>query len=243
VPDAIFSDPRLAAVYDAFDGDRDDLDAYVAIADELRANLVLDVGCGTGSLAIRLAATGRRVVGVDPADASLNVARAKDRLAGVGVTWIHGDATAVPALGADLAVMTGNVAQVFITDEAWAQTLRAIARTLRPGGHFVFETRRPERQAWLEWAADTDPVTLDVPGIGQVTQRLEVTDVALPLVAFRYAYHFASDGEILTSASTLRFRSRDEVKAGLAENGFHLEEVREAPDRPGREFVFIAEVP
>jgi len=243
VSDAIFSNPRLAAVYDAFDGDRDDLDAYVAIADELSANLVLDVGCGTGSLAIRLAATGRRVVGVDPAEASLDVARAKAEDGSAGVTWIHGDATAVPALGVDLAVMTGNVAQVFTTDEDWTQTLLAIARTLRPGGHFVFETRRPERRAWLEWAADTDPVVLDVPGIGEVTRHLEVTNVALPLVSFRYAYRFASDGTTLTSDSTLRFRSRDEMEGSLAKNGLRLVEVREAPDRPGREFVLFAELP
>ena len=45
VPDAIFSHPRLAAVYDAFDGPRDDLAAYVSIAGELGADRVLDVGC------------------------------------------------------------------------------------------------------------------------------------------------------------------------------------------------------
>ena len=77
VPDPIFADPRLASVYDAFDGDRDDLDFYLAVADELGAGTVLDVGCGTGCLALRLAARGLRVVGVDPAEASLDVARAK----------------------------------------------------------------------------------------------------------------------------------------------------------------------
>jgi 2-polyprenyl-3-methyl-5-hydroxy-6-metoxy-1,4-benzoquinol methylase len=63
--DEIFANPRLAAVYDLFDDDRRDLDAYVAIADELDAETVLDVGCGTGSLAVLLAARGRTVVGVD----------------------------------------------------------------------------------------------------------------------------------------------------------------------------------
>lgn len=71
VPDAIFAHPRLARVYDAFDGDRDDLAAYLAIADELGARRVLDVGCGTGSLATLLARSGHTVVGVDPAEASL----------------------------------------------------------------------------------------------------------------------------------------------------------------------------
>jgi SAM-dependent methyltransferase len=63
VPDAIFAHPRLAPIYDVFDGDRDDLAAYLSIADELGADRVLDVGCGTGCLAVLLAASGRIVVG------------------------------------------------------------------------------------------------------------------------------------------------------------------------------------
>ncbi|MEU7881788.1 class I SAM-dependent methyltransferase [Microbispora bryophytorum] len=73
MPDPIFAHPRLAAVYDAFDGDRADLDACLAIADELGADRVLDVGCGTGCLAILLADSGRTVMGVDPAEASLRI--------------------------------------------------------------------------------------------------------------------------------------------------------------------------
>jgi len=56
--DAIFSHPRLAAVYDAFDGDCDNLAFYLGLADELQARSVLDVGCGTGCLSLRLAASG-----------------------------------------------------------------------------------------------------------------------------------------------------------------------------------------
>ena len=130
MPDAIFAHPRLAAVYDAFDGHRDDLDPYLALAEELAAHVVLDVGCGTGSLAVLLAAGGRTVVAVDPAEASLSIAKAKDRAA--KVRWIHGDATALPPLNADLALMTGNVAQVFLTDDEWEHVLRGIGTALRP---------------------------------------------------------------------------------------------------------------
>jgi SAM-dependent methyltransferase len=239
VPDAIFAHPRLARVYDAFDGDRDDLAAYLSIAGELNAGLVLDVGCGTGCLAVLLAESGRAVVGVDPAEASLEVARSKDHLA--RVTWVHGDAATVPALAADLAVMTGNVAQVFLTDEDWTRALQGIRTALRPGGCLVFETRRPGRRAWEEWAADAAQVVLDIPGIGPVEQRREVTDVSFPLVSFRHAYRFLADGAVVTSDSTLRFRSRDELESSLAGCGYRVLDVREAPDRPGRELVFMAE--
>jgi SAM-dependent methyltransferase len=186
-----------------------------------------------------LAESGRAVVGVDPAEASLGVARAKDRQG--RITWIHGDASKLPPVGADLVVMTGNVAQVFLTDDDWSRALQGIRRALRPGGHLVFETRRPKRRAWEDWAADPARVTLDVPRIGLVEQSRTVTDVSLPFVSFRYTYRFLSDGEVVTSDSTLRFHGRDEVESRLATHGYRVLDVREAPDRPGREFVFLTE--
>jgi hypothetical protein len=65
--------------------------------------------------------------------------------------------------------------------------------------------------------------------------------VSLPLVSFRYTYTFRVDGAVLTSDSTLRFRGRDEVESSLVACGYRVLDVREAPDRPGREFVFIAQ--
>ena len=238
MPDAIFAHPRLAPLYDAFDGPRDDLPAYVGIADELGARRVLDVGCGTGSLAVLLAGlAGRAVIGADPAEASLDVAKSKD--ADGAVTWVHADAAGIPPAAADLAVMTGNVAQVFLTDADWAGALQAIGGALRPRGYLVFETRRPERRAWQEWAADTGPVIRDIPGLGRVERRGEVTAVDLPYVSFRNTYTFHSDGAVITSDSTLRFRGRAELETSLADGGYQVLEVRDAPDRPGREFVFI----
>jgi SAM-dependent methyltransferase len=239
VPDAIFAHPRLAALYDVFDGPRDDLAAYVGIADELNAQRVLDAGCGTGSLAILLARTGRTVIGADPAAASLEVAKSKD--ASNAVAWVHADAAAIPPADADLAVMTGNVAQVFLSDEDWAQALRAIGAAVRPRGYLAFETRRPERRAWQEWAADTGPVIRDIPGVGRVEQRSEVTAVNLPFVSFSYTYTFRADGVVITSDSTLRFRGREELESSLAAHGYQVLDVREAPDRPGHEFVFITQ--
>lgn len=235
MPDPIFSHPRLAALYDELDGERDDLDAYVALADELAARSVLDVGCGTGTLALRLAATGRDLTGVDPAAASLAVARAKpgaDR-----VRWIDGDATTLPPdLRVDLTLMTGNVAQVFTTDAGWSDTLAALRQATRPGGHLVFETRRPEARAWETWHHQRGRTD-------ELEWWCEVLDVAEPLVTFRWSYRFAADGALLTSDSTLRFRRRDEVEADLATAGFGPPTVREAPDRPGLEMVFVTPRP
>ena len=164
--DALFSEPHLAEVYDPLDPDRGDLDAYAAMVDEFAARSVLDIGCGTGTFACLLARRGVTVTGVDPAQASLAVARSKpgaDR-----VRWVLGDATDLPPLQVDLATMTGNVAQVFLTDADWAATLRAAHAALRPGGRLVFETRDPAAKAWLEWTRERSYRRTEIPGIGAV---------------------------------------------------------------------------
>jgi SAM-dependent methyltransferase len=228
MPDALFADPRLARLYDAFDGPRDDLALYLGIAAEIQAKSVLDIGCGTGSLAVSLASSGRTVIGVDPALASLEIARAKDSR----VTWIHGDATTLPPLSVDLATMTGNVAQVFLGQD-WEATLRGVHGALRPGGYLVFETRRPEQRAWEDWSRAEPRVR------SGVREQLEMLDVRLPFVSFRHTYRFP-DGSVIASDSTLRFRSRPEVEQSLVRGGFEVVDVRDAPDRPGREHVFVA---
>ena len=238
MPDPIFSHRRLAAVYDPLDPDRSDLDVYAAIARESGARSVLDIGCGTGTFACMLAAAGFAVVGLDPAEASLEIARSKP--AADRVRWIHGYAHHLPPLQVDLATMTANVAQVFLTDDDWAATLRAAYAALRPGGLLVFETRDPAAQAWLEWTPEKSRIRTDIPGVGRVDTWDEVTRAGDGLVTFRWTIVFESDGEVLTSESTLRFRARGEDERSLAAAGFTLEEVREAPDRPGREMVFFA---
>jgi SAM-dependent methyltransferase len=239
VADSQFEIPRLAELYDPLHPDRADLDVYLALADELGARSVLDIGCGTGTLACQLAIGGNTVVGVDPAAASLDVARRKpgaDR-----VRWLLGYPTDLPPLQVDLTTMTGNVAQVFLTDEEWAATLSSVRPALRPGGWLVFESRDPGAEAWSGWTRQASHSRTDIPLIGTVEAWVDVFDVQGDLVTFRSTYAFESDGAVLTSDSILRFRSRDELAGSLAEARLEVREVRDAPDRPGREFVFVSQ--
>jgi SAM-dependent methyltransferase len=241
VVDAVFSEERLAGIYDLLDPDRSDLDAYTAMAEEFGAGSVLDVGCGTGTLACLLALRGLEVIAVDPAAASLDVARRKP--GADKVRWLHGDATTLPELRVDLPTMTANVAQVFVTDQEWAATLRAIRRTLRPGGRLVFESRDPARQAWLEWNREQTHRNVVIPGTGPVETWTDLTGVEGDLVSFRMTFAFGRDGAVLVSDSTLRFRGRAELTDSLAAADLIVDEVRDAPDRPAREFVFITHRP
>jgi SAM-dependent methyltransferase len=241
VADAIFEHPRLVAIYDALDSDRSDLDVYVNLVEELGARSVLDIGCGTGTFALLLRDRGLEVTGVDPAAGSLDVARSK-RGAEL-VRWIHGDVTALPHMQVDLSTMTGNAAQAIVDQQDWDGALRGAHAALRPGGYLVFETRDPAYRAWTEWNRAASYRVTKIPGVGAVESWVEVSDVGGPLVTFRWTWVFASDGQVLTSDSTLRFRERDEVEAALVAHGYTVDGVRDAPDRPGREFVFVARRP
>jgi len=238
MPDAVFAEPRLASIYDQLEPDRPDLDPYLAMASEFGAGTVLDLGCGTGTLACLLAQHGVTVTGIDPAAASLDVARRKP-LADK-VTWLLGDASAIPPMQAELATMTGNVAQVFLTDDDWTATLGAVRAALRPGGRLVFEVRDPGKKAWQEWNRAQTHRRLVLRDVGLVETWIDLADVDLPLVSFRQTFLFEAGGAELTSDSTLRFRTRREVDASLHATGFTVEEVRDAPDRPDLELVFIA---
>jgi SAM-dependent methyltransferase len=237
-PDIQFALPRLAEIYDVLDGDRSDLDPYRALVDELHASKILDLGCGTGTFACLLALHGKEVVAVDPAAASVEVGRHKpgsDR-----VRWIIGDATVLPPLQVDVVTMTANVAQVFLTEADWMATLHGAHAALRPGGRLLFETRNPAKEAWRSWTRQNSCLQVEIPGIGHVEFWREVTDIRVPFISFRSTYVFGSDGAILTSDSTLRFREETQITESLHACGFTVESVQDAPDRPGLELVFVA---
>ena len=204
---------------------------YVDLAREFDAASVLDVGCGTGTFACMLARRGVHVTAVDPSRASLDVARSKPHAD--AVDWLLGDATTLPALSVDAAFMTANVAQVFLTDDDWAATLRGIRAALRPPGMLVFETRDPARRAWQQWTPELTRTLVAVPGMGLVESWEEVTALDGPLVTFRSMTVFRRDDLVLESMSTLRFRDRAEIEDSLVREGFELAEIRDAPDRPG----------
>ena len=175
---------------------------------------------------------------VDPAAATLEVAATKP--GADTVHWLHGDATTLPALSVDAALMTGNVAQVFLTDSQWMATLRGSRDALRSDGWLVFETRDPARRAWEQWTPELTRRSVMVPGAGEVEAWEEVMEVSVELVTFRSMSAFRRDDVVLESVSTLRFRERAELEDSLIDAGFEVAHIRDAPDRPGREFVFLA---
>jgi SAM-dependent methyltransferase len=103
---------------------------------------VVDVGCGTGTLAIALAADGAEVVGVDGDPEVLALARAKP---GAGaVQWRKGLATALPLAGASADRVIMSLLLHHLGHEAKRTALAEAVRVLRPGGRLhVADWGRP----------------------------------------------------------------------------------------------------
>lgn len=220
--DRHYLDPRLVDLYDIENPRGVDTDFYLALAERLQARTILDLGCGTGLLTRELARPGRRVIGVDPSPAMLAYARRQPDAE--RVEWIEGDASALGAPAADLELMTGNVAQIFLSDAAWAATLRNLHAALRPGGHLAFESRNPADRAWERWNRADTYGRLETPH-GPVATWVELIAVEGSRVRFAGHNIFEATGERIGGVSELRFRSRDEIAGSLAEAGFSVEQV------------------
>ncbi len=217
MPDAIYTDRDVAALYDSLNPAGPDTEFYCRLA--AQPCRTLDFGCGTGLLTVRLALLGHAVTGLDPAEAMLDIAR--HRPGGQHVTWILGDITALPSDSRfDLVLMTGHVFQVFLDSNETEVVLAAVKTHLAPGGSLVFESRNPLARAWENWVPDRSRRTVEHPDLGAVETWHEVTDVGEGQVAFRTHTLLTVDGRIETSDSRLAFRSQAEIDALMRRAGF-----------------------
>jgi SAM-dependent methyltransferase len=222
VVDRLFSDPHLAALYDAFCpwDDRGDFGFYLPLV--MSARTVLDVGCGTGALlrAARQAGHAGRLCGLDPAGGMLAQARQRS-----DIEWVLGDlATTGWDQEFDLVVMTGHAFQVLVSDAEIRASLAAIGSALSPDGRFAFETRNPRARAWERWTPD---------------HATEITDAAGTTVRMAHQVQNPADGNVISftttftspaweqprlSQSTLRFLDAGPLAAFLAGAGLAIEE-------------------
>ena len=240
--DRQYTDPHLVELYDIENARGADTEFYLRLATDLDARLILDLGCGTGLLTRELAVDGRRVVGVDPSPAMLAVAWRQpdaDR-----VRWVEGYSDALGTPEADLVIMSGNVAQVFLDDHEWYATLQAIHAALRPDGHLAFESRNPDDRAWERWNREATYERFDSP-YGLMESWVEVVDVGSGRVRFEGHYGFTVSGEVVVDSSELRFRSLRELTDSLTATGFAVGNVYGDWDRgplvgASRVMVFVA---
>jgi len=219
--DEAYRDVSLARLYDAECPWHEQDDFYLAL--DLRAGAVLDVGCGTGTRLARAREVGHRgrLVGVDPGEGMLAVARGKtDR-----VEWLHGDAQTLAVDGRfDLVTMTGHAFQTLLDDVATRAALAAFHSHLVGGGLLAFETRNPAARPWLTWTAAASRGRIEGPDGEPYDVWVDSPQEVPPdLVTFDAHTHDVGAGTTRSCHSTLRFVDPDHLRGLLGQAGFTIE--------------------
>ncbi|ALX13979.1 SAM-dependent methyltransferase [Burkholderia cepacia JBK9] len=216
--ETLYTDPRLVALYDLFNaGDRDF--AFYAAAIGAAPQRILDLGCGTGTFARRLAAAGHDVVAIDPAPAMIDYAR---RQPGAGaVRWLAaGLGSLPPGAPFDTVVMTGHAFQCLLTDDDIDATLHGVRHVLVDGGRFLFDTRNPRVEPWRAWTPAHSARSVESRDVGSVVLHHAVRAIDNAIVTFDTCYRFGRDDTLLTNTSRLRFIAQPELRVRVAAAGF-----------------------
>lgn len=147
----------FADVYDEWYGDVTDVDATTARVAALAGpgGRVLELGVGTGRLAVPMASAGLDVTGVDSSASMLERLERRCAAEGVTVTPVHGDMVAdLPPGAFDVVLVAYNTLFNLIDDGAQAACFRAVADRLAPSGAFVVEAAVPDDAATSSRASD-----------------------------------------------------------------------------------------
>ena len=175
---------RIARLYDPWSASVvEDVDFYVG--ESVRSGgPVLELGVGTGRIAVPIAAAGIRVVGVDSSEGMLSIAREQARQAGVELDLRFGDLRDPPVDEEfALVVIPFRTLLHMQTDADRRAALRAVRARLPEGGRFVFDVFTPGADdiaethgRWLErepgiferadWDEDARTLVLRVSGNG-----------------------------------------------------------------------------
>jgi ubiquinone/menaquinone biosynthesis C-methylase UbiE len=221
VVDRLFSEARLAALYDALHPPRERHDFGFYLPLIMGSESVLDVGCGTGALLHMAREAGHvgRLQGLDPADGML--ARARRR---TDIEWTHGDlGSFAPDRAFDLVVMTGHAFQVFTRDDEIHAALASIRSCLSDAGHFVFETRNPAARAWEAWTPDNAVEGVDdAGGVFRMAHHVD-TPVVGDIVSFTTTFTASAWDRPESSRSRLRFLDAGSLASSLSDAGLSIE--------------------
>ena len=107
-----------------------------------RGAKVLDVGCGTGVVALTAARRGAAVTGLDLTPELVARAKENSAVAGLDIAWHQGDAEALPFPDGAFDIVVSQFGHMFAPRPEVA--IREMLRVLRPGGTIAFATWPPE---------------------------------------------------------------------------------------------------
>lgn len=124
----------------------------------------------------------------------------------------------------DLVLLTGHAFQCFLTDADQRAMCETIAAHLTPHGRFIFDSRNPAVEEWREWVPDLTRRDFEHAQLGRVTAWNDVSiDPATQIVTYETCYQDAS-GSIQKASSRIRFATRNDIAARLAEGGLRADQ-------------------
>ncbi|MDE2786081.1 MAG: class I SAM-dependent methyltransferase [Chloroflexota bacterium] len=177
---------------------------------------VLDVPCGAGRLALEMAAWGHDVTAVDQSAELIEAARRDASQRSLAVDWQRGDMRNLPEDGSyDGAVCLWNSFGYF-DDAGNLEFLRAVSRSLKPGGQLALDTPLLETllldavQEPRVWEQAGELLALEERGYDHETGRLAST------------WTFIGDGRREVRDMSMRLYTYRELTAMLEQAGFGL---------------------
>jgi SAM-dependent methyltransferase len=225
---------ELAELYDLDCGAyREDIPYYRSLARKC-SEPILELGVGTGRVAVPLAESGLAIWGLDASPAMLARARCRaDARAKTSLHLIEGrleDFDLEPRFG--LAYAAFGTLHHLIDEDAIRSCMRLVARHLAPGGTFACDLRPLHFEDWEEgdsvplfhdWSRPHprtgDPVMKFRAVRNNAVQRIKLEAATFDLVS--------SNGTLrrLTHETALRYFAAEELKAFIVESGMQLEGV------------------
>jgi SAM-dependent methyltransferase len=215
-----YFDERVAARYDesssemfAREAVEPAVDFLAALAGDGRA---LELGIGTGRIALPLAGRGVEVHGIDLSQAM--VAKLREKPGGEGIPVAIGDFATTRVDGAfSLAYLVFNTINNLTTQEEQVACFRNVAAQLEPGGGFVIEVGVPELRRLPpgetmhvfdasegHWGIDE----YDLVNQGLVSHHLSVVDGAIERVSMPFRYVWPSELDLMAELAGMRLRER-----------------------------------
>jgi SAM-dependent methyltransferase len=210
---------RIAGVYDAMMVDLPDPgDCVDRLAELAGPGPALELGIGTGRVALPLAARGVQVHGIDASPAMVERLRAKP--GGDAVPVSFGDFADVPVEGSyRLVYVVFNTFFALLTQDDQLRCFAGVGRRLAPGGAFVLQgfvpdpTLHPGGQSVRTTHLGVDQARLDLARHDPVAQRVDfqhvvLTDGGVRLYPGAIRYAWPSELDLMARLAGLRLRER-----------------------------------
>lgn len=185
---------------------------------------ILELGCGTGRLAIPLAQRGHAVTGLDNAPDMLRVAREKAARAGVAPAFVAGDFRRF-ALGRVFALvcLPNNALTHLLHYDDLAHCLASVRTHVTDGGRFVIDTFNPSPHLLDRAPGVRYPVSTFVDADGRTVVHTESVHYDAATQINHITWHFARDDGETERRLALRMWYPQELEALLRLGGFGIE--------------------